>query len=90
MAYKDGEPHLAYGGSINGGIEWVKEGFGTNPPQLIDPRQPERPIESDDFKEDPDRDPLDPNGPYKPGDVMTYDIDHRYADKFTTKDWVIN
>ena len=90
VAYKDGKPHLAYGGKMNGGIEWTKEGFGTNPPQLIDPRQPERPIEPDDFKEEPGRNPVDPDGPYKPGDVMTYDTDARYSDKFTTKDWVIN
>ncbi len=76
IAYKDGKPHLAYGGAMNGGIEWEKEGYGTNPP---DPENP-----------DPDCDPLDPNGPYTPGDVVVYDNGHGVSERETTKLWCIN
>lgn len=58
--------------------------------QLFSGAAADRPIMPEDFKEDPGRNPLDPDGPYKPGDIMTYDTDARYSDKFTTKDWVIN
>jgi len=72
IAYKDGVPHLSYGGYINGGRVWDKEGYQT------DPGDP------DGEDEHPPID--DPNGPYDGpfnyGDVVIYDMTKAFSDKF--------
>lgn len=56
IAYKGGDAHLGYGGYINGGKVWEKEGYVTED-------------DTDDIT-------------YDEGDVVIYDTEHGFEDKF--------
>ncbi len=69
VAYKDGKPHLAYGGMANGGRVWDKEGYG--PERYDDPANPDKTLYTPD------------GSPFDPGDVVVYDPNRLWGDKFT-------
>ena len=80
IAYQNGTPHLAYGGMINGGRVWEKEGYdnkedGPTPPNPTPDPDPDNP------GEDPSLEPEPEHPPYDDGDVVIYDLEKAFKDK---------